>query len=459
MAMLVDTDRQRSADLDDRKGVQPFNNPIHDEDGSGSSEGDNGPTEAPAPRESVHLVDIPSAVSNAIQLTLGGPGSPSPVRARVWAAGSAVALWVTGALCARMFQVIDPALGPSAIVWPTLCFVSGCAWGASVHLRWRAFCVVEDRTTDVLALQRQGRLMDLLQQDQLPANQVAKLVKATQLPGVFSLIVWIGVWVVVATFLKFLDQDGLLEMDILVGSVVAIVFWPFMLLGLSGGVLLDYFSRVVVVEHVRPIIERVRSSTPADADFDALLTQIVGAQKLAASVGAKLGRAIVLQIVGLIAAGTGCMFVGLTAHPARDHWWRTAYVGEMYLAFGAIWFISSTLMLYQASRVTSVCDTLGDSITEMTETQREPGETTLRMPTNDQFLRIEHLRGYVRGLNRGRGMGFVIHRKRINHTFVVALAVKVISVMTISFPVILSLARVEQKEDEVLNITSACVAP
>ena len=129
--------------------------------------------------------------------------------------------------------------------------------------------------------------MDLLQQDQLPANQVAKLVKATQLPGVFSLIVWIGVWVVVATFLKFLDQDGLLEMDILVGSVVAIVFWPFMLLGLSGGVLLDYFSRVVVVEHVRPIIERVRSSTPADADFDALLTQIVGAQKLAASVGGR----------------------------------------------------------------------------------------------------------------------------------------------------------------------------
>jgi hypothetical protein len=56
-------------------------------------------------------------------------------------------------------------------------------------------------------------------------------------------------------------------------------------------------------------------------------------------------------------------------------------------------------------------------------------------------------------------MGFVIHRKRINHTFVVALAVKTISVMTISFPVILSLTRVEHKEDLVLNVTSACVAP
>jgi hypothetical protein len=73
------------------------------------------------------------------------------------------------------------------------------------------------------------------------------------------------------------------------------------------------------------------------------------------------------------------------------------------------------------------------------------------MPTKDQQRDIEHLCGYVRGLNRGRGMGFVIHRKRISHTFVMSLAVKALSVMTVSFPVILSLARVEFKEDEMIS--------
>ncbi len=445
----MDTDRQRSADLDDRKVVESVTNPIQEE----------GPTEAPVLRGSVPLEDIPSAVSKVIQLTVGGPGSPSPLTARLWAICAAVGVWSTGYFGFSAFPVIDPALEPSSIVWLTLCSISGCAWGAGTYLRWRAFCVTEDQTTDILAVQQQGRLMDLLHQDRLPASQAAKLVMWTKLTGVSILSVWIAACVTYGTLATFLMRDGLFKVDIQVATYVTLATWPFSLAGTFGGVLLDYFSRVVIVEHVRPIVARVKSSTPADADFDALLTQIVGAQKLTASVGAKLGRAIVLQIVGLVAAATACAFVGLTAHPPREHWWRAYHVGEMVLFFCCLWILSSIMLLYQGSRVTSVCDTLGDAINEMTEAQQEPGETTLRMPTNDQFLRVEHLCGYVRGLNRGRGMGFVIHRKRINHTFVVALAVKTISVMTISFPVILSLTRVEHKEDLVLNVTSACVAP
>jgi hypothetical protein len=80
------------------------------------------------------------------------------------------------------------------------------------------------------------------------------------------------------------------------------------------------------------------------------------------------------------------------------------------------------------------------------------------MPATDHQRNIEHILicGYVRGLNRGRGMGFVLFRKRISHSFVVALAMKLTSVMTISFPVILSLTRVEQQEEDILNNTEAC---
>jgi hypothetical protein len=137
------------------------------------------------------------------------------------------------------------------------------------------------------------------------------------------------------------------------------------------------------------------------------------------------------------------------------HWWRQYYLSDGVLFFGATWFLSTFLILWQTSKVTSVYDTLGDAINELIEAQ-EPGVATVCMPTTDQQRNIEHLCSYVRGLNRGRGMGFVMFRKRISHSFTIALAMKVISVMAISFPVILSLTRIEEGEDEILNNTEVC---
>ena len=109
-------------------------------------------------------------------------------------------------------------------------------------------------------------------------------------------------------------------------------------------------------------------------------------------------------------------------------------------------------MLAQPAKVTSACERLCDAINEMTETVQDRGEATLRMSAPNQQRDIEHLCGYVRGLNRGRGMGFVIQRKRINQTFVLSLAAKVLSVMSICFPMFLSLTRVEDKEDALLDL-------
>ena len=158
------------------------------------------------------------------------------------------------------------------------------------------------------------------------------------------------------------------------------------------------------------------------------------------------------------------MFLGLFAHPpdtAPDvkHWWRNAFLSELVLSVGMTWFLGSIGMLYNAAKVSSVCEHLGDAVNEMTETQREPGEAALRMPTREQREQIEHLRDYIRGLNRGRGMGFVISRKRISHTFVVALVAKIGSLMAVSFPVIRSIARVEFQEGVLLNHTTGFVTP
>jgi hypothetical protein len=114
--------------------------------------------------------------------------------------------------------------------------------------------------------------------------------------------------------------------------------------------------------------------------------------------------------------------------------------------------------LMQPAKITSACDALGDAINELPATKVK-GEATLRVPTREQDQRTESVLRYVRGLNRGRGMGFVIQRKRISYSFVLTMAIKAASAMVLLFPVMLSLTRVEADEDEKLNATAtSCVA-
>jgi hypothetical protein len=456
--MLADTDRPASADLEHGRmssDVETFENPITLENEGGSGGSDAAPDRTQAAVEIA--VDIPSSVSNLIKLTSGGPCSGSPLMARLWHTGAVLALWFTGYFGARAWPAVDPVFTRASVGWATLCVISGLAWGASNHLRWRAFLVQEDQPTGALAPHHYGRLLDILQQERLPPKQLARLAKLTTLARV--VIVTLPL---VALFFFFficfnLKDNGTLELDMVVSAAVAFVAWPSAISGLCGGVVLDIASAMVIVEHIRPIIEEVRSSPPANADFDDLLTRIVGAQKLVASVSRNLGRAIVMQIVGLVAPGAACIVLGLTAHPADpDHWWRKWFLSELVTAVGSIWLVGSLASLVPACKVTSVCETLGDSIIQMSETQHEPDEAIVRMPTKDQQHNIEHLYGYVRGINRGRGMGFMIQRTEISTSFVVALGAKMSSVLTIALPRMLNSARAGAKEDVLLNLTAAC---
>ena len=270
------------------------------------------------------------------------------------------------------------------------------------------------------------------------------------------MIVSCNIWLILSVQAYGVYHIGQLSLDLVVTICITATSWPSSIANLFGGVFLDYVARVAIVGRVQPIIDRVRGSTPASIDFDKLLADIVKAQHLNSAVCAKMEQPIVLQIVANTAAGFACTLIGLGPHP-RDpgHWWRQYHLSDGVLFFGATWFLSTFLILWQTSKVTSVCDTLGDAINELIEAQ-EPGAATVCMPTTDQQRNIEHLCSYVRGLNRGRGMGFVMFRKRISHSFTIALAMKVISVMTISFPVILSLTRIEEGEDEILNNTEVC---
>lgn len=70
---------------------------------------------------------------------------------------------------------------------------------------------------------------------------------------------------------------------------------------------LDYVAKEAIVGCVKPIINRVRASTPASIDFDELLGDIVKAQRLVSAICTKMQSGIVLQILGLMGSGFACI--------------------------------------------------------------------------------------------------------------------------------------------------------
>ena len=66
--------------------------------------------------------------------------------------------------------------------------------------------------------------------------------------------------------------------------------------------------------------------------------------------------------------------------------------------------------------------------------------------------------GFVRGLNRGRGVGFVIRRKRVSNSFVVTMTAQALSVMIFVFPIMLSEGKLEPEDVALLN-SSCCACP
>lgn len=447
--LLQDTDRPRSADVENEpreNEAQPdvaqpahsFSNP--------TSENQDGPSD-PVP-----LAELPDAVCDLLQLTLGGPGSPF-----LWQFLALAGLCSTGWAGMRLLPLVDESLNHAAMPWCVFCQISGVAWGASCRARWKAYWTGGDDHCEVdLKLPLRGPLRDLLQQTQFTPDQVSALLRWTRLTRLCIIVVCLYLEAVFALLTFMLHSQGSLLLDMGVAIIISIIGWLSSVATLFGGVFLNYVCRMAIVAQLQPMIKRVRTSTPASIDFDKLLADIVKTQHLISSISTKLQYAIVLQIIALATAGFACILIGLGPHPRDpENWWRKYHMSDIELVFGATWAISAVAILWQTSKVTSMSDNLGDAINELTEAQ-EPGAASVCMPTKDQQRNIEHVCSYVRGLNRGRGMGFVLYRKRISHSFAVALAMKLISVMTILFPVILSLTRVEQEEAQILNTTETC---
>jgi len=257
-------------------------------------------------------------------------------------------------------------------------------------------------------------------------------------------------WTVIGALTYLIYSRGSLDLFEVVEAVAACACIPVAAMSMIGSVFLDTVASAVIIDRLRLITDRVQRSTPTTADFDGLLREIVDAQHLVSRVAAALETPTVLFIIAMVAVAGDCFFLGIGPQPADPEalWYKGPR--EMIISLGSFYVIFSILSLGQPAKATSACNALGEAINELTT--KGAG-----VPTKEQREVIEHLYGYVRNINRGKRMGFMVHRKRISHSFVMSMLVRAVSSMAFLFPIILSLTRHAKREGELqANATCAC---
>jgi len=403
----------------------------------------------PPALEPLELVAVPSAVREALQLAFGGPGAPSTGKARLWAFGYSAYMLCAAYFFSTVLSAVDDALKPASAVLGVACCISGALFSATVHMRWQGLYEPGIK----LDKQHKYRVRALLDAEVTPgaAAALARKGKAFR-PVLVALSV--AVYMSLAALSYGVWHFRVVVDALLLAAIVGIAaLVPVIAPCFFGCLLLDEVARIVVVDRVRLVTQRVRRSTPATADFDGILMEIIDAQHLVSAVAAELARSMQLFILSGVVLAGGFFFLALGPQPnePRSEWWRQYHMSETLLVWGGFSLIVAIWHLMQPAKVTSACDALGDAINELAEA-KEAGEATVRIPTKDQQLNAEYMLRYVRGLNRGHGMGFVIQRKRISYSFVLTMTARVLSAMVFLFPVMLSLTRVEGEEHTIEDV-------
>ena len=421
------------------------------------------PVGQPPPAAATTLVAVPSAVAELLQLMLCGPGARSEAKACVWAAAAAFYNFSAAYWIGVIFPEVDSALTAAGRFAAVMLLVSGIAKAAQMRLRWRLL-FAPGAEGDAFTAERSDRLVsDLLLRAEVTPDAAAAISKRAKahrvnlVPG--TVILWIFFGVMAYGF----HVEGVLELNSATAIAIAVtlLLQPVGTCAVHCATVMDELAAIVVVDRVTAVTQRVQQSTPATADWDRLLTEIVDLQHILVPLCAALEGPIKVTIVHQMLIASHILFTGFGPQPDRlttnAKWWHELYIADISICMGAALVPLTIWVLAQPAKITSACEALADAINDLTLT-KEQGETTLRMPTREQEQHIEHLRGFVRGLNRGRGMGFMIQRKRISYSFVMTMTVRALSAMVFIFPIMLKEGNLEADDDALLDPNRTCCA-
>lgn len=373
------------------------------------------------------LVPMPASVGAFVQRALGGPGAPSEAKAWLWVTALVSFFVAAGFVFAEGLPIIDHKLelGGRAVA-AIACFLQAPSLVARVRLLRGALI----RETSSL----HGLLRDEVTSE--VAAKIAAVLRSTAARGSVAVVVLSPLVALTAYIVNAERAGGLTTLEI-AAFVLTAISAPAAITARAGCDFIAEVAFVVVVDRVRQLANRVRHSTPSTLNFEGMLAELAEAQGLVSAVSAELALPTVLQLAYLAALGLGFVFVGSGPQPSDGLCtWNTLWLAQLCNLLGATAILLAIRGLMQGAKITSACDALGDAINEL-RLGRTHGDTAVHMPTDPEKLAIEHLHSYVRRLNRGHGMGFVISKKRISHSFVLSLTLKVASAMPFCFAIVL----------------------
>eukprot|EP01046_Picozoa_sp_COSAG06_P022239 COSAG06_NODE_1712_length_8632_cov_71.258409_8_plen_248_part_01 len=229
------------------------------------------------------LVPVPTAVSEELRLALGGPGAPSATKARLWAAGAG-SMFAAGGYMSFALKTIDPVLGPAGAYTGFMCVVACLGLAASTYLRWRAL-FGSDAQSDGTFVPLHGHMRHLMKET-LPQTAASTLTAWIRLFRLGFVALWLFLAILVGALIAMWIQYDRLDVAGVMtwGLAMTYVFAK----SLEVAVLHTQVASVIVVDRVQRVTDRVRSSTPATADFDGLLRDVVDAQRVVSMVAAEL---------------------------------------------------------------------------------------------------------------------------------------------------------------------------
>jgi hypothetical protein len=225
----------------------------------------------------------------------------SGAKALLWLIGLVSFFGGCGYMMAESFAVIDPALELSGVVpGVSMCFI-GCTLVARVRLL---------RTT---LTDSHSCLSGLMRAEVTPeaAEIVAALIKDGRREVAVGSVLYWGCFSLLAVVLAK-ERGGLTTLEMIALSLVYL-FAPVALTARIGAGFIHEVARVVIVDRLRVLADRVRRSTSDTLDFKGLLTEIVDAHRLISEMSAEMDWMIKLQLAYFAALGyafgfTGCDF-------------------------------------------------------------------------------------------------------------------------------------------------------
>jgi hypothetical protein len=222
--------------------------------------------------------------------------------------------------------------------------------------------------------------------------------------------------------------------------------------------LLEVLS-AAAADQVRQITLAVKATTASTADYGSLIRDISKADETISKLG-DLGGWLCAQVMAAHGQGAlACASIGFGPASPPGHWWTTWHMAEVCVGLTFCNVLVGIWSLTRLAKITSECQALADAINRLRRVEGPGGANDISMASTDELMKIEALVSYVKGMNRGQGMGFAIKRKRITFTLVLDIAVTVASVMAVAFPMMLGVIEVEGEdallEGELLNSTAA----